>query len=103
MTLAEQIKSTARELLLLAELAADAELVQWERSHAPTARDDTAERAKGGHGDPTADVALDEHRLSVRDAYKAAEFCLAGAAHGARAVRADLTRALAAWHGETVD
>jgi hypothetical protein len=103
MTLAEQIKRTAHSLLKLAELAADAEFVQWERSYAPTARDDTTERGKGGHGDPTADVALDERRLGVRVAYDRALDVLTSAEHNARTAQANLTRSLASWHNEPAD
>lgn len=101
MTLATQIRATARELLKLSELAASAELAQWERSHTPTARDDTTERAKGGHGDPTSDTALDPRRLALRESYRHAEAILLGAEMAARASHANLARDLAAWHGES--
>jgi hypothetical protein len=71
---------------------------QWDRGCAP-ARNDTGRRAKGGHADPTADVALDEDRLHIRSVVKRAQGSLFQATYRLRGVRRGLERALDEWEG----
>lgn len=96
-TAVDDLKAACR---YLAALAAEAAEVQWEPAPIPRPRDDTTERAKGGHGDPTPSVALDARRADVRAAVigarAALDFARASAAVQARALEA----ALARWAGE---
>ena len=71
---------------------------QWERGRTPE-RNETGRRAKGGHSDPTADIALDEDRLHMRSVVKRARPSLAQAAIRLRGVRRGLERALQQWEG----
>lgn len=49
---------------------------QWRTPGATSASDDVARRSKGGHSDPTPEVALDERRLALRHAVRHAEAAL---------------------------
>lgn len=75
---------------------------QWERSpSAPTPRDDTSERGKGGPiSDPTFDIVADERRLALRAEIRRHEAFLAWADRGARKLDGRLCAALDAWEGE---
>lgn len=77
-----------------------AEEIQWERSPVPQPREDTSQRASGGHGDPTGDIVLDPRRLALRVAVRAAEGALATAAADLKARKDELDEAIAKWNGE---
>lgn len=91
----------AREALLLAASVEKAQAIQWEAAPIPKPHDDTTERAKGGHGDPTQAIALDERRLAVRAQHDAALESLVVAQAAARSARRQLDAAIAAWEGDT--
>lgn len=94
------LQDTAAAFLRLTQALGEAEAVQWDpAARRPQARDDTTERSKGGHGDPTADVALDERRLALRDAVEEARLRLQIAATGVSAADRHLREALDAWAG----
>ncbi|UIW13526.1 hypothetical protein PQD80_gp42 [Arthrobacter phage Lizalica] len=92
--------ATARDALRLAQSIATAQEIQWEPSPVPKPREDTSQRASGGHGDPTGDIVLDARRLAVREAVVAAEQALARAAEDLRQARVNVDRAVARWNGE---
>lgn len=77
-----------------------AEEAQWERSHTPKPREDTTERAKGGHGDPTGDIVMDERRLALREAVKLADAVVLDALDTLNTTRLNLLNALADWNGD---
>lgn len=94
------VRSTAREALLLIQSLNTAAEIQWERSPVPQPREDTTERASGGHGDPTGDIVLDARRLALRDAVSDAEATMTRYAAELQAARINLDRAVARWNGE---
>jgi hypothetical protein len=71
--LREQARRLVVEAMNLTRAIDAAEEIQWEPSPVPKPREDTTQRAKGGHGDPTGDIVLDPRRLAVREALVAAE------------------------------
>lgn len=99
-THAETVRSTAREALLLAQSLNTAADIQWEPSPVPKPREDTSQRASGGHGDPTGDIVLDARRLALRDAVSDAERVLAHYAAELRRARVNVEDAVARWNGE---
>jgi hypothetical protein len=84
----------------LAGLLQEGSAVQWSASPVPRPRDDTTERAKGGHGDPTPSIVVDDRRLAVRDQVVRSEKVLRDAALALRGVRRGLEISLASWAGE---
>lgn len=94
------VRSTAREALLLIQSLNTAAEIQWERSPVPQPREDTTERASGGHGDPTGDIVLDARRLALRDAVSHAEATMTRYAAELQAARINVDRAVARWNGE---
>ncbi|KUM41178.1 DUF7169 domain-containing protein [Arthrobacter sp. EPSL27] len=98
--LADTVRTVAEESLRLALALGVADEVQWERSPVPQPREDTTQRASGGHGDPTGDIVLDPRRLAVRDAVSAAEEALARYAVELRQARVNVEAAVARWNGE---
>jgi hypothetical protein len=66
--LAPPLKDYAEEILVLASVLRAAEAIQWSPSLTPKPREDTSERASGGHGDPTLAAVVDDRRLAVREA-----------------------------------
>ncbi|QOP64344.1 hypothetical protein SEA_LONDON_41 [Arthrobacter phage London] len=97
---ADTVRTTAREALLLIQSLNMASEIQWEPSHTPKPREDTSQRASGGHGDPTGDIVMDARRLALRDAVGDAETVLARYAAELRAARVNVDRAVARWNGE---
>lgn len=93
-------RTAAKEALLLAQAIATAREVQWERSPVPQPREDTSQRASGGHGDPTGDIVLDPRRLAVREAVSRAEIILARFADELRKARVNVEESVARWNGE---
>ena len=100
-TLAQTVRSFTEEAVFLARSAAEAEEIQWTAAPIPKPREDTTQRAKGGHGDPTLDIVLDERRLVVREAFEEASRALQELTTGAANVRRKLDAAIASWNGET--
>ncbi|MCZ9884616.1 DUF7169 domain-containing protein [Arthrobacter sp. B2a2-09] len=88
--------------LSLARSLADAEEIQWTAAPVPKPREDTTERAKGGHGDPTLATVLDERRLAVRQAVEEAHATLAANTEATAAARQKLDLAIASWNGDDV-
>ena len=72
---------------------------QWSPSPIPRPRDDTTERASGGHGDPTSAVATDDRRLALREQIARCRDALMHSAVTVRGARLSLERALAEWEG----
>ncbi|QOP65174.1 hypothetical protein SEA_TUCK_47 [Arthrobacter phage Tuck] len=97
----ETVRTTAREALLLIQSLDTADEIQWEASPVPKPREDTSQRASGGHGDPTGDIVLDARRLALRDAVSDAENVLTRYAAELRAARVNVDRAVARWNGES--
>ncbi|UYL87647.1 hypothetical protein SEA_VRESIDENCE_43 [Arthrobacter phage VResidence] len=93
-------RTVADEALRLMLALNTANEIQWERSPVPTPRDDTTQRASGGHGDPTGDIVLDPRRLAVRGAVVAAEQTLKNTITALREARLDVERTVALWNGE---
>ena len=93
------VRSFAAETLALAQSMQKADAIQWEAAPIPRPSDDTTERAKGGHGDPTQAIALDDRRLAVRAQYDAAMAALDTAYAAVRAARRHLDGAVDAWEG----
>ena len=96
------VHSFAKETLLLGRSLAEAEEIQWTAAPIPKPREDTTERAKGGHGDPTLATVLDERRLAVRLRVEEARVILAHNEEAAVEARRNLDAAIAAWNGEGV-
>ncbi|UIW13301.1 hypothetical protein SEA_CREWMATE_49 [Arthrobacter phage Crewmate] len=96
----DAVRSTAREALLLIQALDTASEIQWEASPVPKPREDTSQRASGGHGDPTGDIVLDARRLALRDAVSDAEAVLLRYAAELMAARVNVDRAVARWNGE---
>jgi hypothetical protein len=88
------------ETLVVAKLLGDAQAVQWQPAPVPKPRDDTTERASGGHGDPTATTVADERRLAVRAAVLTAEEDLRQARHALEQSATSLSTAVAKWYGD---
>jgi hypothetical protein len=61
-------RAVATEALALASLIGEASEIQWQAGFTPKPREDTAERSRGGHSDPTVNIVADERRLAVRQA-----------------------------------
>lgn len=100
-TLAETVRAFTEEAVFLARSAAEAEEIQWTAAPIPKPREDTTQRAKGGHGDPTLDIVLDERRLAVRLRYEEARVVLQELTSQAADARRNLDAAIASWNGET--
>lgn len=93
-------RTVAEEALRLAVALNAAEHIQWERSPVPAPRDDTTQRATGGHGDPTGDIVLDPRRMALREAVRDAERLLTENARALRRARLNLLDAVDRWNGE---
>lgn len=85
------------ELRALLPAAIDA---QWLPGRVPLPREDTDERSTGRPSDPTAETALDERRLSVREQVIRSEHLIRKTLVVLRGVRLALEKALDAWEGE---
>lgn len=73
---------------------------QWQRPPVRKASDDTTERSKGGHSDPTSAIALDDVRSQLRSQVLNSEHVLRTAIVALRGVRRGLERRLEAWEGD---
>jgi len=78
-----------------------AEEIQWEASPVPKPREDTTQRATGGHGDPTGDIVLDPRRLAVREALSEAEKEVRDLTVRLSKMTATLNESVDAWNGVT--
>lgn len=96
----DPIRATAEESLRLALQITTAREIQWEASPIPKPREDTTQRATGGHSDPTGTIATDLRRLAVRVAVMDAERALTQSRLDMRNARLGLEAAVAAWNGE---
>ncbi|URQ05031.1 hypothetical protein SEA_ITER_43 [Arthrobacter phage Iter] len=97
---ADTARASAREALLLIQSLTTAAEIQWEPSPVPKPREDTSQRASGGHGDPTGDIVLDARRLALRDAVSDAEAVLSRYVAELIAARVNVDHAVARWNGE---
>ena len=100
MNLNTTVRETTTEALQIARVLDAASEIQWEAAPIPKPREDTTQRASGGHGDPTGDIVLDPRRQAVREAVKDAERALAQHLAILRDARHKLTTAVEAWNGE---
>lgn len=97
---ADQFKAAGAALAKLALALNSAQDSQWERPPYFRPKEDTTERAKGRHRDPTSDVTTDGLRLELREAVKHAEKIMALTTRDAQKAERELTEALARWRGE---
>ena len=93
------VRELATEALLLALSLGEAESIQWSPSLTPKPREDTTERASGGHGDPTLATVVDERRLAVRAQVDAGTAHLEEAVSALRRARANVDEAVNSWNG----
>jgi hypothetical protein len=101
-TYAETARTAASAALKLASLIDAAAEIQWQPSNTPKPREDTTERSRGGHSDPTLNVVADERRLALREAVTVGADQLTKAARILDAVGAKLEVAIDDWHGQYV-
>lgn len=94
------VRTFAEEALLLASALAQAETAQFQRSRTPQPRDDTTERSRGEHSDPTGDTVADPRRLALRAQVVAGEMILERATRAMTMIRGRLEHAHARWNGE---
>lgn len=93
------VRRFAQEALSCAAVLAEASEIQWQASPAPRPRDDTTERSKGGHSDPTVNAVMDSRRWRLRAAVVEAEQVLDAAVRDLSATRSRLEAAVDAWNG----
>jgi hypothetical protein len=96
----DQLRTTVTAALRLQQLLSAVADAQWQPSVTPTPREDTTERSKGGHNDPTSAVVSDDRRLALRAAVVKAEHTLEAFAGSLGFAARDLQKALAQWEGE---
>lgn len=98
-TTAEAIRSLGESVTELADALAHAEEVQWLRPAAPSLRQETSEKGKGGIPNPTADITADARRLKVRAAVISGELAAQRIAQEALTAASQLRLAVAEWAG----
>lgn len=98
-TVPATVKAFAEEALRLALALNAAEDIQWSAAPVLRPRDDTTERAKGGHGDPTPSITLDDRRLEVRAGVREAEAALLAGLEALRTARHKLEASIERWEG----
>lgn len=98
--LPEPLRSFVAASLRVSRLLGQAQAVQWSPAPIPRPREDTTERSKGGHSDPTVATVFDERRLTVRAAVLTAETVLRDARLALDEAEATLARAVDGWSGE---
>jgi len=98
--LPEPLRSFAATTLRVSKLLGQASSIQW--SPAPVARpsDDTTERSKGGHSDPTVATVFDDRRLAVRAAVLTAEDALRTSRLVLEEAKRTLETAVDRWSGD---
>lgn len=89
-----------RELNALNRVLPAAVDAQWSAAPVARPRSDTAERSKSRHSEPTADIALDADRLSLRKQVVGCAQLLHTVSAALRDARAGVEDALKPWHGE---
>ena len=67
LTMRELLDECVRSWTELADLVEEATEVQYMPSPIPRPADDTSERSKGGHSDPTSSITADARRMAVRE------------------------------------
>lgn len=95
--LVARIRAESDELAAILPRAVGA---QWRPAQIPRPREDTAERASGGHSNPTLDTVADGRRLRLRVQVLRSERVLRDAAVALRGVRRGLEIALSRWEGD---
>lgn len=100
-TLPESLRELAEAAVELARVVDAAEAVQWKPAPVAKPRDDTTERASGGHGDPTFSTAADERRLAVREAVDRSKYALGLNARALRRMTASVEDSLRGYYGDT--
>jgi hypothetical protein len=93
------IRRLAEEALSTSAVLAEASEIQWQPSPAIRPREDTTERSKGGHSDPTTLTVTDPRRLQLRAAVLEAEHLLERATAALAATRRRLEAAVDSWNG----
>lgn len=93
------VRIISREAESLPSLIEAASEARWERPPSSEPADDTGRRVQGTHGDPTADVALNEARLHLSTVLSRAEVHLRHAAVTVCGVRRGIDRALSGYFG----
>lgn len=99
-TLPPIVRDLAERALLLAVELPKAEGIQWTAAPVPKPRDDTTERASGGHGDPTFATVADNRRLGVRAAVLSGYDALETAVRALEDARANIERAIAVYYAD---
>jgi hypothetical protein len=100
-TLPPIVRDLAEHALALATLLPKAEGIQWTAAPVPRPRDDTTERASGGHGDPTFDTVADDRRLGVRAAVLGSYDALEQAVRALIAAEASIDAAVSRYYEDT--
>lgn len=85
------------ELADLERVVPAATEAQWTAPPRVQPADDTPQRSKGIHSDPTPSIALSDHRLRLRDQVISSERLLRETIVALRGVRIGLERSLSAW------
>ncbi|GAA2230469.1 hypothetical protein N1031_07080 [Herbiconiux moechotypicola] len=99
-TAGQSTREVADALIALGTELLKAEAVQWSPAPVPQPRDDTTERASGGHSDPVPRIVTDERRLAVRAAVTGAYRAMDSAVDDLDRARVDLELAVATWNGD---
>lgn len=99
-TLNPIVRDLAAESLALSAALDGASAIQWASAPIAKPKDDTTERAKGGHGDPTFDTVADDRRLGVREAVKSGLDELERAIAAVRQARGAVEFAVARYYGD---
>jgi len=99
--LSVQARRLVVETMNLTRVIDAAEEIQWEASPVPKPREDTTQRASGGHGDPTGDIVLDPRRLAVREALAEAEAVVRDLSVRVAELQANVGGTVDAWNGVT--
>jgi hypothetical protein len=99
-TLSSPLRDLTEAAIELARVVEAAEAVQWKPAPVAKPRDDTTERAAGGHGDPTFSTVADERRLAVREAVGRSHYALGLNARALRQMTAAVEAALRGYYGD---
>jgi hypothetical protein len=99
-TLPPIVRDLAERALLLAAELPKAEGIQWTAAPVPRPREDTTERASGGHGDPTFATVSDDRRLAVRAAVLTSYDALEQAIRALIDAEQDLRRAVTRYYDD---
>lgn len=89
-----------KELAALAPVLDMASAAQWSVPPRRRPDEDTAERSKGPHSDPTPGIAIDERRLALSVQIKESDRIVREAAAAVRGVRRGLELRFAEWEAE---